>query len=216
MNIGIFRRIFSFIWPVVIEKYTSHYNQVLEISLYQNKLHLNSAKANYSFGSLHAVMKKGLKIAKKHYNSKFNRVLLLGYGGGSVAKILVHKYNSEVQITAVEIDSKVIEIAKAWFPQKNVVFVNADAEEFLGSICQKFDLIVCDVFIDLETPQFFSSFEFYRKIGDWLTEDGLFFQNLMMADNQVILHFNLIRKYFKNPMFVNVVDTNRLYFGKAL
>ncbi len=76
-------------------KVTSKYSDTLEITWYNGKKHLNTKNANYSYGSLQAILKFGLeKIELKHMNS----ILLLGLGGGSVIETLRQDFNYQKQL----------------------------------------------------------------------------------------------------------------------
>ncbi|MCC7297007.1 MAG: hypothetical protein IT244_01635, partial [Bacteroidia bacterium] len=128
-TIAKYKKWMSYLWPWTIERRESAYNRVLEVELYNGQLMLNSKHANYSFGRLHEVMKAVVKVVKDR-GGKFDQVLLLGYGGGSAAK-LIHDTAPNAKIDAVEIDAVVVALAKKWFYANNVVFTIADAAEFV-------------------------------------------------------------------------------------
>ena len=105
------KRLLSYIYPVT-KTIESKYSGKLEITWYNGKKHLNSANANYSYGSLQRILKFGLK---KINLSRINSVLILGLGGGSVIETLRQDFNYPGQIEAVEIDPVIIDIAKTEF-----------------------------------------------------------------------------------------------------
>ncbi|NDB79584.1 hypothetical protein EB155_06930, partial [archaeon] len=51
------KRLFSYVWPITIERRKGIAGHVLEVIIYQGKVMLDSEKVNYSFGSLHKVMR---------------------------------------------------------------------------------------------------------------------------------------------------------------
>jgi spermidine synthase len=214
MQPSFFIRILSFVWPIILKKYKSAENPVLEITLYRNKMLLNSENANYSFGSLHAVMKKALKIARKEYKPSFNKILLLGYGAGSASHIIHKKYNLLAEIIAVEIDPQVIEIAEKWFPQKNVRIFQSDAFDFILRNSQKFDIIICDVFKDLKSPDFVLGNSFYESVAKSLNPNAVFIQNLILDHTAALGHFKAFGQHFKEITLVNPIEMNWLFFGK--
>lgn len=189
-------------------------NPVLEITLYHGKLMLNSANANYSFGSLHQVMKRALAFVKREYpETKIRRVLMLGYGGGSAANLLLKRYPG-VQVTALELDQTVIDIAVEWFPQPDVNLICANAMHLEILKGAQFDLIVADVFTDLKTPESFRTAAFYQKAIQNLQPNGVLVQNLILSEAEVMPSLNVFRAVFSNVLAANPVGLNRLFFGQ--
>ncbi|HNB13520.1 MAG TPA: hypothetical protein PKY09_11485, partial [Bacteroidia bacterium] len=83
-----FQWLLSFLYPVIIQKDQSDVNSVLETTLENGKLVLNTAHANYSYGSLYRVFIKALLRFNLDIKNK-KKVLVLGMGGGSVVKFLL-------------------------------------------------------------------------------------------------------------------------------
>ena len=79
------------------------------------------------------------------------RVLLLGLGGGSAARI-VRALAPEARITGVEIDSEVVRLARRWFDLDGlgVETVVADAREFVVRTRDGYDAILEDCFVGTE------------------------------------------------------------------
>lgn len=80
--------------------------------------------------------------------SRRNRVLILGLGGGSAARI-VRALASSARITGVEFDAEVVRAARRWFDldQLGVEVVQGDARRYLERTRKRFDFIVDDVFV---------------------------------------------------------------------
>lgn len=93
------------------------------------------------------------------------RVLLLGVGGGSVARI-VRAIAPGARIVGVELDREVVRAARRWFDidELGLELVVDDARAFLERDRRQFDVVIEDVFIgrgdDVRKP-------------DWLPEPGL-------------------------------------------
>ena len=77
-----------------------------------------------------------------------DRVLILGLGGGSVARV-VRALASKARITAVEIDAGVVRAARRWFDLDglDVEVVKGDARLYLERTRRSFDVILEDVFV---------------------------------------------------------------------
>jgi len=141
----------SWAWPIpVAERMGKH--GPLEVRYEAGQLVLNSPSGNQSFGSLHRV-----------WQSVFNRlnlkdsppqnVLLLGLGGGSVARILRQELRVAAPITAVEIDPAMVELAQRYFQLDAITglrIIQGDAIIQAHGLTGRFDLVVVDLFADLD------------------------------------------------------------------
>jgi spermidine synthase len=94
-----------------------------------------------------------------------NRVLILGLGGGSAARI-VRALAPRARITGVEIDAEVVRAARRWFDLDGlgVEVVKGDAQRYLERTRKRFDVILDDVFVGNRRT--------VRK-PDWLPDPGL-------------------------------------------
>jgi spermidine synthase len=92
------------------------------------------------------------------------RVLILGLGGGNVAR-LVRRLHSRTEIVGVELDDRVLDLARRWFDidQLDVEVVRQCAGRFLRADERYYDLIVEDVFLG-------SGGRAWKP--DWLPEPG--------------------------------------------
>ena len=80
-----------------------------------------------------------------------SRVLLLGLGGGSAARI-VRAIAPRARIVGVEIDPQVVKLARRWFALDEIGVETqvADAAEFLRRTRRRFDAVIEDVFVGEE------------------------------------------------------------------
>lgn len=171
----------SYLFPVPLFKISSKFNKVIEVSLENGKLVLNSKNANYSYGSLFAIFKKAFEVFRISFEDKKN-VLMLGLGGGSVAKYLAGEYD-HLKIDAVELDPVIIDIANEYFELsdiKNITTICADANEFVRACIKKYDLILIDLFIDTEPPSFCFEEEFIKEISAMCSKKGQILFNQSM------------------------------------
>jgi spermidine synthase len=97
--------------------------------------------------------------------SRRNRVLILGLGGGSAARV-VRALAPRARITSVEIDAGVVRAARRWFDLDGlgVEVVKDDARLYLERTRRCFDVILDDVFVGTRRT--------VRK-PDWLPDPGL-------------------------------------------
>jgi len=113
------------------------------------------------------IWKTGLKnLIPKAFKPK--SVLLLGLGGGSNAK-LVSRFYKDAKITAVEIDSGMVDIARKFYRLdkiKNLEIVIGDALDYVMNLPEtpKFDIVLVDCFVGKYIPKKFENLEFVAKL----------------------------------------------------
>ncbi len=148
-----FQRYLSYLYPITLETHHSDISGKLELSLQNGKLVLDAATANYSYGSLHTVFQEVIQEVK--FTSARNKVLILGFGAGSIASILKLEKDLALKIDGVELDPVVIELFNTHFKANRLADVNLiqdDVIQFLKSSKEKYDYIFIDVFENLKVP----------------------------------------------------------------
>lgn len=210
-------RILSYLYPVTT-KITSKHNGILEVTWYNGKKMLNSKNANYSYGSLQKILKFGLKkIDLKQMDS----ILILGMGGGSVIETLRTDFDYQNHITAVELDPVVIDIADREFgitPSKTLHIVCDDALNFLKHTTSKFDLIIIDLYIDLQVPNAFVQLSFWELVVNANSKSGciLFNASVNQSSEDTLNHIMdlLRRNRYHTQKVEHVEQTNTLLIAK--
>jgi spermidine synthase len=180
-----FKKLLSYLYPITIYKKKSDVSQSFEVTLYNGKTLLNTKNTNYSYGSLQTVLKKGLLAIGKSEINKMNSVLVLGVAGGSVVKTLVTDFKFTKSITGVEIDPEIIEIANSYFDLDKVTNFKCiidDAEQFVATSKNTYDLILIDIFKDTEMPEFLFQENFIRNSKLKLNKKGYILFNIMVLD----------------------------------
>lgn len=173
----------SFLFPVKVTKTSSRFNPVLEVCIENGKYVMNSQNANYSFGSLHRIFLKAFERLKIK-DRKIKNVLCLGLGAGSIPDLLKKKFQPGCRITAVEIDEKVIELAKKYFNIQqfhDLDIICDDAFNFVKKCNSRFDLIIMDIFIDNVVPPQFETEDFLASVKKIMSRESLFIFNTMPA-----------------------------------
>lgn len=93
-----------------------------------------------------------------------HRILDLGCGKGVISEELFNRSSGE--ITAIDLSSKMIELAKEKINNPKIHFINADFYQYFDD---KFDAIICfDAY-----PHFFDVEAFINKSDELLNENGL-------------------------------------------
>ena len=210
-------RLLSYIYPIT-KKVESKYNGTLEITWHNGKKHLNSKNANYSYGSLQKILKFGLR---KINIENCNNILILGLGAGSVIETLLKDFNYKKNITAIEIDPVIIDIAKSEFnlsENKNLKIICDDALSFMSQNTSEFDLIIIDLFIDTEVPNSFFNHSFWDDVIKSNSKKGsILFNASLINDNdnnlsKIISH--LKNSNYETQKLTKVNGTNTLLIAE--
>jgi spermidine synthase len=181
-----------------LEKVTTFYNQ-LEVIGQKGKLVLNAPHVNYSFGTLHEVFSSAFRQLSPDFN-RIDSVLILGFGAGSVAHILQNENQCNCSVTGVEIDEKVIALAKKYFRLDELQHLElhiADAAEFLHRHNTTYPLVVVDIFLDHRLPGKFQTPAFMKSLHNHVQSDGTVLFNYLLYDYQAKQDYVLFEKTFR-------------------
>ena len=111
------------------------------------------------------------------------RALILGHGGGSLAKWLAQHW-PHLEVDVVEMDPSVVHVADEFFeyePGHHRVFIQ-DARRFLQGNSAQYDIIWVDVFARHLIPFHLTTQEFFAELRKHLDPDGILSVNLASSD----------------------------------
>ncbi len=121
----------------------------------------------------------GKTVDVQYYCSKLpekSNALILGLGGGAVANIFQNSLGFNVD--AVELDERIAEVARQYFPLSDRVNVIVDdARHYLEETQKKYDVILFDVYRGEAPPPHVFTLESLTKTKSLLKEDGLIIVN---------------------------------------
>lgn len=116
-----------------------------------------------------------------------HRGLILGHGGGSLAKWLAH-YWPDLEMDIVEFDPVVVRVAEDYFdyhpPANHHVWVK-DGRAFLNATSQVYDVIWIDAFARHMIPFHLTTKEFYAAVRAHLKPNGVVAVNLASSGEEV-------------------------------
>jgi len=125
------------------------------------------------------------------YAKDLHSVLEIGFGGGRTSWYL-HRFLPNVQVTSVELDPTVVELARKYFGIKeepNFQVVNRDGRLFLQESKEHYDLILIDAYRGPFVPFHLLTKEFYQIVKEHLADGGVVAQNVepstMLFDSAV-------------------------------
>lgn len=221
---NLLKKIISFIYPITVFKTKTKLHNHIEIVLHQGEYLLETKNVNYSYGSLQKVLKLGLNQIGIFEIKKMQNILVLGVAGGSVIKTLVDDFNYTKQITGIEIDEGLLDLANNYFGLnkiKNFKGVVADAENYVETTPEIYNLIIVDVFNDNEMPEFLFERKFIFNLVQKLPLNGYILFNLMLSSETKNKIINDYLIFFDNKNYSinhlrNVAHYNDLLIIKKL
>jgi spermidine synthase len=102
-------------------------------------------------------------------------VAILGLAGGTAARQYTAAYGTSVQITGVEIDPDIVDVAHRYFhlDEPNVHPVVADARYWLDTQAKQYDVVVMDAYRQPYIPFHLTTREFFTEVRDHLRPGGV-------------------------------------------
>jgi spermidine synthase len=182
----IWKILLSYLTELHIESAPSEINPHLYVSLSKGRYQLSTANAVYSYGDLYDNYRKIFERMNLP-NSQIEKVLILGFGLGSVPFMLEKKFEQKYHYTGIEIDENVVYLAEKYVISElnsPIEIYCADAFSFVMQTSEKFDLIAMDVFLDDIIPNNFHSQEFLIALKDLIEENGLLLYNRLSLTEQ--------------------------------
>ena len=218
-----FAKLLSYLIPVTIYKAKSTLSTTLEVTWNNGNLVLDSQNANYSYGSLQRILKKGLRYIGFERIRDFESILVLGVAGGSVIQTLAEDVKFEGKITGVEIDADVIAVANKYFSLNkvaNLEIIIDDAFEFVLKTKEKYDLIIIDIFQDIRMPNFLFEDFFIQRVQYLMKVNGfILFNTMVLSDKDKIRNLEYKAKFIDNysiRLYPKVEEHNELFTIKKL
>jgi spermidine synthase len=152
------------------------------------------------------------------FNAQPKRIVLIGLGGGSIAKYC-YRYLPCARITVVESDPDVIALRNEFLvPYDDFRFsvVCADAAAYLAGLGRGVDVLLVDAFDRDGIPNSFARGEFYSNAHRCLCSTGVFVMNLSGEQTASLAHLDRIRRVFAEATIAVPVecDSNCVVFGQ--
>jgi spermidine synthase len=102
-------------------------------------------------------------------------IAILGLAGGTAARQYTAAFGQSVQITGVEIDPDILDVAHRYFhlDEPNVHPVVADARYWLDTQAARYDVVVMDAYRQPYIPFHLTTREFFSEVRDHLAPGGV-------------------------------------------
>ena len=190
------------IGTTILEEKDSKYNGHLRVlKTFGMGTYIQAEGLTQSGGIVESIWKSTLKQIKE---KNIQNILILGLGGGTVAKLLRKKY-PEAKITGVEIDPLMVELGKKYLNLADYG-VEIEIKDVKKTKFKKngFDLVIVDMYQGDNFPKEFESESFLKMLSQTLSIDGtLIINRLYFGDKRpdTVRFGNKLEKIFKNVMW---------------
>lgn len=184
------------------EQQIGHYKSMvgpdIEVCLINGRYQINAGSVNYSFGPLHDAFRRYFR-KDPLLIEKGAPVLILGFGGGSVAVILREELGLSNPITGVELDGSMLQAGREHFGIgriQDLEIHQMDALMYIWQCVHLYALIVVDIYVDENVPPEFESREFIAELKRCLLPGGKVVFNKLVSDEKTRNERNAIEVLF--------------------
>ncbi len=176
-------------WPPALPAHvilrTESIHNIIEVHDHPN---VRALYLNYTTG-VQTLEVKGQVLTGEYFDlfllgphlSGGRKVLMLGAAGGVSMKQLATVF-PDADITGVDLDPAVLEVAREYFGLKNyprIRLVAEDARWFLAQSRERYDVIAIDLYVTGSIPFFTATTEFFALARSRLTENGVLLMNVL-------------------------------------
>ena len=144
-------------------------------------------------------------VENKSAAKAYVEVLMIGLGGGSVAKY-VHHYLPQIKTRVVEINEQIIRIARSHFylpeDDERLQVIAGDGVAFLQEHMQTADVLLLDVFDSKGVPTDMYNQAFFDSCAESLKLDGMMAVNLWGSDRNFDIYLQRIEQSFSQRVLV--------------
>ncbi len=148
-----------------------------------------------------------------------NDVCIIGLAGGTVAQRMTQVYGSQVQIDGVEIDPKIVDVARQFFNLNapNIHVIVQDGRYYMRTTEKKYDVIAADAYHQPYIPFQLTTREFFQEASDHLNANGTFIVNAGRTNTDyrlVNVISDTMRSVFPNVYLIDTPSfTNTMVIG---
>jgi spermidine synthase len=139
------------------------------------------------------------------FKCDIREILIIGLGGGSIPKFF-HHYLPEVKTRVVDINPRVIEVARSHFmlppDDARLQVIEGDGVEYLRVHPGTAELLILDAFDGRGVPMDMYSQSFFDMAAEALTPEGMLAVNLWGSDKNFDLYLQRLEQTFNGQVLV--------------
>ncbi|MDP3970260.1 MAG: fused MFS/spermidine synthase [bacterium] len=135
-------------------------------------------------------------------------LLVLGMAGGTITR-QYDKYFPDIDITGVELDPEVVEIAKEYFAldEQDINIKIGDARNYVRSSEEKYDIIIIDAYTnEYYIPWHMTTLEFFGELKNVLVDGGVVGFNVGSFSAESALLQSMIATLYEQFNYVVIVQ----------
>ena len=181
------RHLLSYCYPQPVATANSPASGPLVLELSKGHYRLSTAHAIYSHGLHYTNFRMFFARHARLLPRAGSRLLVLGFGMGSVPMILERRHGCTFTCVGVESDPIIAGWARRYtLPglKTPTDLVRADAWDFLAGDDRTFDMVVVDIFLDDRIPEPFRQADFLHKLATRLQPSGILLYNCLYRENE--------------------------------
>ncbi len=147
------------------------------------------------------------------FNCQPRRIVLIGLGGGSIAKYC-YRYLPAARIIAVETDPDVIALRDEFLiPRDDFRFavIQADGAAYLAGLQRRVDALLVDAFDRDGIPTSLASSQFYENARRCLSPTGMLVMHVAGEQANCLSHLGWIREVFGEAVIAVPLDDGSDY-----
>jgi len=213
IRIPFWKKWWSYISDVHLESHESSINPSLHLVLAEGRLQLCTDNSIYSFEDKYENFFKAFKTLHQQGVWSYTNILILGFGLGSIPKMLEDHFQLNLNYTAIEIDDVIIDMASDYvLPhlKSSIQLIHADALSFMSQNEERYDMICVDLFLDDIIPDQFKAKSFLTSIKKALSDNGIVLYN-MLGDYEK--DKKIAKIYFKEHFKKVFPDASMMHTG---
>jgi hypothetical protein len=215
---GSFSDTIEYIKNLHIEKYTDILPyQIDGDEIYQNAINIKNAEnSRFNYKTKECSHWYSKEIVNNILSSpnKYTNILILGVAlGGQIIHLLDKDPN--MKVTGVDISDINFDIVKKYSDNKRLRLIKDDANNYINTTNDKYDVIICDVFIGMNVADFVLTNDFLDKINIMLLyPNSKFLLNTTTSidKNMVVSLLKKSFNYYEIDIINNPKYVNNLYF----
>lgn len=194
----------------ILEERDSKYNGHLRVlRTWGMGTYIQAGGLTQSGGIVESIWKSTLKKVK---DKEIKSILILGLGGGTLAKLLRKKYLN-AKITGVEIDPIMIDLGRKYLEldMYGIDIKIADTNKFKFG---KYDLVIVDMYSGDSFPKEFESGEFLKKLTKFKTViiNRLYYgekrPDTVRFGNRLEKHFKKVTWFYPEANLMFLIENN--------
>ena len=138
------------------------------------------------------------------------KICLLGTGAGGLIHFFRH-YHPETHITAIEIDGELLDIMQQHMllvtADNQLTYIIDDAAHYLNNFRQQFDLILVDLFLGDQSPQWLLQKNSMQQLHSMLNKHGGVGYNLLIdSEDDFSAYYKCLREVFHQQTLCLPID----------